>query len=384
VTSKLLTPQSRVNSYGTEDKSMKAYVAPIPPTLSRGIHRVAQALATYAPPGVEIVTGRVTPDAIVIEGGVDLFLCHVIGPEGWEPYLDYFRQVKARYAVFQYCLETTTWPGVDRWTDFWQGAEVVASYYPLQDYWEAYSGSLMLVTPKFLHTPLGVDTTVFYPRPSVDKEYIVGTSGYVDGMEVISDWGKVIAGTGGRQFHLGPQTLRIPHVPVCYRLGISDAELAFYWSQCRYVSGLRRTEGFELPALEGLACGARPVMFDREDARQWFGDHAEYIDEGGDIPRQLDQLLRRPYRPVTAEEIAWVKETFSWQTMAEKFWARVWGREQVTGQGQAQRLAPPTSAPTENASTESASPMPSSGAPPPSKPSRPRTRTKSHPKSPAP
>ena len=64
---------------------------------------------------------------------------------------------------------------------------------------------------------------------------------------------------------------------------------------------------------------------DREDAEHWLGDHAEYIREGpfDDVVAQLEALVAQPYRPVTPAEIAWVKETFSWERMATRFWAAV-------------------------------------------------------------
>lgn len=308
---------------------MRAYVAPIPSTLSRGIHRVADALTKYAPEGVTILQDHGTQDAIIVED-MDLLVCHVIGPEGWAPYLDYIRTYKKRYAVFQYCLRTSSWPMTHQWTDFWAGAAVVASYYPLAQM--CIQDGIALPGVNFLHTPLGVDTDVFRPDrdPPADsgllpgEKFLVGTSGYVDGMEIIGEWAWVAAANGGRHFHLGPH-LRLPNAAVKYRLGIDDGHLAQYWAHCRYVSGLRRGEGFELPAFEGLACGARPVMFDREDARQWLGSHAEYIGEGDDasIRWQLDNLVRGKYRAVTPDEVQWVKETFSWRAMADRFWEAI-------------------------------------------------------------
>ena len=297
--------------------SLRAYVAPIPATLSRGIHRVAEALARYAPPDVEIVADL--PDA-------DLVLCHVIGPEGWPDYLSAFRRHGQRYAVFQYCLRTTTWPYVAPWRDFWREAAVVASYYDLATTWRVEQPG-WTSRPNFLRTPLGVDTTVFKPHPQVAgiiTPYLVGTSGYVAGPECVWEWAEVCRRHHKAQFHLGPHLPELsPHARTAH--GIDDGALAVYLSACKFVSGLRRGEGFELPAYEGLACGARPVMFAREDAEHWLGDSAEYIQEGSfdDVVAQLEALVQREYRPVTADEIAWVGREFSWQRMAERFWSAV-------------------------------------------------------------
>ncbi|HXU02789.1 MAG TPA: hypothetical protein VN903_17610, partial [Polyangia bacterium] len=71
--------------------------------------------------------------------------------------------------------------------------------------------------------------------------------------------------------------------------------------------------------------GARPVMFDRPDARHWLGDHAEYIPEGShaEVVTALAHLVSRPYRPVTPAESAWATATFDWRTIIGGFWERV-------------------------------------------------------------
>ena len=277
-----------------------------PANISRGIVRVATALKQYAPADIECVPTMDEAEVVLI---------HTIGWEG--DLAERLLAAKKRIAFFMYCLRTTQRPHAEDWYGIWSKAEVVASYYHL-------AAVSDLPVEKFLHTPLGVDTTIFYPRPDQKRDFLVGTSGFVDGMEIIGEWAWVVGSNGGRMFHLGPH-LKLPNAAVKYRHGIPDDEVAEYWSQCRYVSGLRRTEGFELPAYEGLACGARPVMFAREDAEHWLGDSAEYIQEGSvdDVVAQLEALVQREYRPVTADEIAWVGREFSWQRMAERFWSAV-------------------------------------------------------------
>jgi hypothetical protein len=288
---------------------MKAYVAPFPHSLSRGIWRVAEALAKYAPPGVEVVDDIRDADLVVM---------HLVGMTDTLGRILSLARPRQRYAIFQYCVATTEVP-LNEWYPLWANAAVVATYYSLgqltggQD-WAYYADRV-----NFYHTPLGVDTTVFTPHDT-PKVYAVGTSGYVAGMECIDLWAHATAARGAKQFHLGPDLGLGDHVES--RTGLTDAQLAKCWSACGYVSGLRRVEGFELPAYEGLACGARPVMFNRPDAH-WLSDSAEYLDEDRDISPQLIELLGRPYRPVTPDEIAWVRERFAWEPIVRGFWERV-------------------------------------------------------------
>ena len=66
-------------------------------------------------------------------------------------------------------------------------------------------------------------------------------------------------------------------------------------------------------------------MFNRPDARMWMGEHAVYLEEGSadDVRRQVEAVLAGPYRAVSSEERAWVRDTFDWTTIAETWWRRV-------------------------------------------------------------
>ena len=274
---------------------MNVCVAVHPPTLSQGIFRVARALEAYAPSGVRCVPTW---------AGADLVLIHTIGITGMA---EACASVKD-YAIFQYCLKTGG-GSADEWHEVWCGARLVSSYYDL-DFGEGVA---------FHRTPLGVDTDVFRPCTCA-PQFLVGTSGYVADQECLGEWGVVAAGRG--HFHLGPDGV-VGAPGVTYANGVPDGELAKRWSRCRFVSGLRRVEGFELPAYEGLACGARPIMFDREDARHWMGEHAYYIRESAPIVAQLQQIVQVPPVPVSEAERQWVKDTFSWARFAAEWWARV-------------------------------------------------------------
>src|SRR6266511_4528244 len=132
----------------------------------------------------------------------------------------------------------------------------------------------------FYRAPLGVEGSVFYDRGLV-RDAAVMTSGYVPAGEAIHECYEavfgVLRGRHGGMVHLGPSFWSDGSVEVAE--GVSDDRLATLYSRCRYVSGLRRGEGFELPVIEGLACGARPVCFDNPCYREWFDGHAVFVEE---------------------------------------------------------------------------------------------------------
>ncbi len=123
-------------------------------------------------------------------------------------------------------------------------------------------------------------------------------------------------------FHLGPNVRRDPRI-TCWQ-GMDDKALAKIWASCDYVSGLRRTEGFEFPAVEGLICGARPVLFDRRHYQTWYGELAEYVPESSrpEVIDSLEGLFRSPYRPVTESEQAEAARRFGWPWLCHDFWKR--------------------------------------------------------------
>lgn len=286
-----------------------------PEHLSRAVHRIVAALTQYAPPEIQVVPRGEPADHRVIQ------------TIGWAGLGEAMGMVPT-YSIFQLCRETSENGSIRRWAeDVWQEATVVASYYPLEE--ELHAAGLKGLAEKcrFYLTPLGVDTAVFKPtavEAPGQRMYLVGTSGYVAESECVGEWTAVARRMNRSTFHLGPQ---LPcHGPNDWRVeGEPDSVVAVNWAACRYVSGLRRTEGFELPAAEGLCCGARPVLFDRTHHRMWFGEHAEYIQEGHPalVEAQLMELVAEPYRPVTPDEIAWARRQFSWETMARGFWAKV-------------------------------------------------------------
>jgi hypothetical protein len=295
----------------------KAFVKVVPDTLSRGIHRVATALARYAPPEIEIVDSALDADIVVV---------HVIGHgslDGWA-----FRDDQ-KMAAIQYCLLTTEDSRPEAWLPFWSRCSVVWSYYDLHAHLETRreeigsGGRAMWSRMNFYHAPLGVDGSVFKPSVPARKLFAIGTSGYIPETEGVRECYAAASFFKRDLFHLGPR-LGLGN-GVLYVGGIPDEDVADYWSQCSYVAGMRRIEGFELPALEGLACGSRPVVFDAPHYRRWFGEHAEYVPEADHdtVVEALKSLLSKSVRPVTPAERTHALGIFDWKKLVTGFWENV-------------------------------------------------------------
>ena len=283
---------------------MRVHLRP-PAHHSQAMYRVARALHAHAPAGVETVNDPT---------GADLTLIHAIGA-------DAMTEPRGRdYAVIQYCLQSA---GGDAaaWRAFWSGARAVWSYYDLRKL-AGYDGG------NFLHRPMGVDTRTFRWRASA-RPIAAFTSGYMSGPcgEAIEEMALACARSRVKVLHLGPADIqgweglkpfqwRNVHM-------ITDDVLAEFYQLCRCVSGLRFVEGFEMPVLEGFACGARPIVFDRPEARRWFSGFAVFVPEahGEGLIRSLCAALRAA-EPVTEAERDAVIGQFEWAGLARDFWRR--------------------------------------------------------------
>ena len=129
-------------------------------------------------------------------------------------------------------------------------------------------------------------------------------------------------GVNKRVFHVGPVITNRPEVD--FSNGMADASLAKNYSACEFVSGLRRTEGFELPVIEGLVCGARPIVFDRPHYRHWFENLAVFIPETNrdGVVNSLSKVFKKGAKPVTKTEIKEARKRFNWEVIVKRFWEK--------------------------------------------------------------
>jgi glycosyltransferase involved in cell wall biosynthesis len=292
---------------------MNVYLNP-PAGLSRAMRRVSQALAAHKPKHVTIVDKRDAADLVVLHviGITDVpELCHDLQSRG------------QKFSVLQYCYKTAGGDLSD-WSAIWREAQSVYSYYNL----EATMRFANLGGGNFYHAPLGVDAAFTQDFVEGERNTGIVTSGYVagNGAEAIEEACLAAIHCGYPVTHLGPRPVGMKQVLSRMRmvLHISDATLAGLYRSSLFVSGLRHVEGFELPALEGLVCGARPILFDRPEMRRWYGEHAEYVTEetGTPLIESLCNVFAKGARPVTVSERQEVKAKFDWSHIAAGFWER--------------------------------------------------------------
>jgi len=299
----------------------------VPTHHSRAIQRISDALAAHAPAGSEVARPEtIRKDVhrsrqIAREDEGDLVVMLVNGLHDHFYYqADRCRSRGQKFAVVQIALRTTRQPSTSQWRELWKDAAVVWSYYPL-DLWIGEDGGDPLDF-NFYHAPLGVDASVFTVEPAAaERDVTVMTSGQRRSQESVAECDDAAADVGGRIAQLGP-TFGL-RAQAEFHSGLTDSELATLYRRCQFVSGLRRHEGFELPAAEGLLCGARPVLYEQEHYLRWYAGWAEFIPERGqrNVTRDLRKLFERGPRSVSAGERAAAARLFDWGQIARGFWA---------------------------------------------------------------
>ena len=211
-------------------------------------------------------------------------------------------------------------PRTSDWIGIWSQCDLIWSYYDLPSLC-AEDGELWAFDDRFYHAPLGVDA--FDATLGGVRPFVVCSSGRSWLTESARECALAAEALNRKVLHLGPLFNSRPWVSSIS--GVIDSDLAALYGQCEFVSGLRRIEGFELPVVEGLLCGARPICFDRPHYRQWFGEFAEFIPEGDrkDVLANLVRIFTDGPRPVTEEERHLVRHRFDWSVLLRGMWDRL-------------------------------------------------------------
>lgn len=265
---------------------------------SRGLSRVITNLSRYLPAGWEVAGD---------EDSSDMNIIHVVGRH------DHIARRCQRtlerggqYAIIQYVLQSCRNPNPADWQEIWKGARAVWSYYALP-------------TDNLYHAPLAADPTIFY-KMDLSKRYMVGSSGNNFLNECIGEVHLATWQAGGRACHVGES---FDHNPIVdYFTGVPDDDLRKIYNHCDRFATLRRKDGFEMPAIESMLCGVRPVLFDTPNYRQWYDGLADFIPEAGvgEVVGRLKHLFKQAPRPMTEAEIGEVKHRFDWQRSVEGFY----------------------------------------------------------------
>lgn len=284
---------------------------------SHALDNVVAGLIQWAPSGT-----------VVCHGQADVVVVPAIGRR--DHVLRRCREAKAagqRVVLHQYVLRTSMTPFCLDWLDVWQSVDLVYSYLPLTE-WAAAEGFELPCA--VYEAPLGVHdifrTVASFRTPKVD----ILTSGRGWLTESVRECVLAARANGLQAEHLGTGISKSRALKS--HAGLSLWDLRNLYRECRAVSGLRRIEGFELPAAEGACVGARPILFDQQHYRRWYDGFGLFITEGprGMVLQQLQDLLAVDPRTgvssvtrLTWEEREIARKRFDWMPIAANYWQLV-------------------------------------------------------------
>lgn len=96
--------------------------------------------------------------------------------------------------------------------------------------------------------------------------------------------------------------------------------------ECRYgINNEKVTHGFEVGYLEGVFCGATPVVLDGPHSQYlsyWYGDYAKWV-RIDQVEQDLEALLTQEYQPLSQELIDKAGARFNAKKIWDEFWDAV-------------------------------------------------------------
>lgn len=239
----------------------------------------------------------------------DVYMVHIIGKHQ-VPELE--RKVRNR-VIIQQCYFSANHKLVD-YPSYWKKAALTISFHNLPDYTNEKFN--------FYRMPWGADKRIFRRTNwSEPRDIKLFTTGYVVNSESLDTVFNATKSVGRIMFHTG-RDFEWDNRHYRYLEHMTDEELVAVLNRTQYIACLRKVEGFELLGIEGLFCGARPIVFDLPtyDA---YGDHAYTVNPKQDVAKQLVGILSKEPSYVDREEYRKIVETFCWDNLVPRMFERI-------------------------------------------------------------
>ena len=294
-------------------KQIKFYY-PFNEKISRAMHRVRDALMNYAPEGV-IFTDNLESGCI-----------HIIDYIGQHPTIEdrLLWQEKSlfpvpslpkteKYIIIQHTINEHYKELQNEYHKLMKNALLIISHNPYMKEFDDLN---------YCVTPWGYDPNIFN-RKNLRREYTVLVTGYDPISEAIIDMYEACKRINGKMMHVGGYVGLLTNQWYSHCEGISDELMAELYNKSFFVNGIRREGGFELPIIEGLACGCRPIIIDHPYFTYWFKDVARIVPNttGEEFISALANELRKPAF-VSAHEYSFIQK-FTWKNVMKKLWKRI-------------------------------------------------------------
>ena len=223
-----------------------------------------------------------------------------------------------KYIVLFHCFGEWSEENPSEYYDLFKNAMFVYSHIDLASLYPT------LDSHKFMRGPWGVQPDLWRKIESNNSRFEILCTGEIASTEGIEECIAACDMMNTELLHVG-NNLRYTNKSYINKSKLTQDEMMLAYNDSKWVSALRRIEGFEKPAMEGLLCGARPICFDTPLYRYWYGDLARYVKEGTHKETSLDliNVMKTQYAPISIEEREKAIKRFSWVNVSKRFWDKV-------------------------------------------------------------
>ena len=268
------------------------------PDLGKAFQRISIALRQYSPEKIEWVN----------HNNADLFILHTVGGKEYDKF--YTLPINKTINI-QHCYFTTA-VTPEQWFRLWKDAKLNISFHDLQSY--------TIDKIEFLKVPWGADPNIFKYNHYI-KNIKVFTTGHVAATEALDLVHSACEKTNNIMYHTGAN-LKYPPLHYKYLNYMPDDMLGAYLNRAQYISCLRWIEGFEMMGIEGAMCGATPIIFDLPTYSYYKG-FGYFINSTDNVEKQLAELFLSEYKPLSEEQIEYVRKNFDWKVIVESIFKRI-------------------------------------------------------------
>ena len=228
------------------------------------------------------------------------------------------------YIALYHCRGEISEENIMYYADIFQNAQMVYSHLDLEgemtgsDKWTVEEFKKRI---NFFRGPWGVDEDLFFNMSGNQKAYTMLTTGAVAPTEAIAECLYACQAVKGKLLHIGPNMFQNAEGYLNTR-NLTIREMSASYSLSYYTNAMRRIEGFEKVFSEGVLSSSRPICFDTPLYRHWYKDIPRYVKEGtpDEVIKDLIEIFKSPYKPITEEEKQFVIDNFSWIKVSKKFW----------------------------------------------------------------
>lgn len=249
------------------------------------------------------------PNAEWVTENPDLEIVQVVGQKEYD-YLSSKSSLR-NVVMHQQCF-LTTGVSIEAWANLWKDCHLVMSFHDLESYTKQKFN--------FFRTPLGADPATFQISKA-QRFYDVFSTGHVAEPECIDKVFEACRITNHKMIHTG-ENFGWDSRFYDFKYYMNDSLYLSILQRVKYVTGLRLFEGFEMACIEGAMTGATPIVLDLP-TYSYYKDFGIYIDPVKDITKQLIGIFESTYTPLSKDQIEYVRNTFSWETICKAIYAHL-------------------------------------------------------------